>query len=373
MTRNNVDELTIRECVDSTPHTNLRRWNTHNTTRVTNEQTHKPSDAHETQSARQHTNLRRHAQHSVHVLASPGRRAPSPTLAIETDRMPFNDLQAPANGVSLGGGMSGFATQALWPTFVSTARVNDDALLQSFEAHAWELRAEMMAALAKNATLPQQFDNDLFFRFQDAKTLKLNEDRADSAPALLRELGRQACVQHLVQSNPDRATDHRYRRYLEQRSIFVWAAFIRPGDEGHGSHIHGGSVCSGVLWTSVPPGSPPLILRDPRHLPSRLQAHDDDNFPTSCSPGCVETPPDIFVPFVHDYEPAAFSTQSVVRPVAGDVVTFAPWLVHEVPKEWGAEAPTGAQRIAFSWNLLTLSEEEYQSNLEYNEPQPVPF
>ena len=29
---------------------NLRRWNTHNTTRVTNEQTHKPSDTHETQS-----------------------------------------------------------------------------------------------------------------------------------------------------------------------------------------------------------------------------------------------------------------------------------------------------------------------------------
>ena len=31
-------------------HTNLRRWNTHKTTRGTNEQTHKPSDTHETQS-----------------------------------------------------------------------------------------------------------------------------------------------------------------------------------------------------------------------------------------------------------------------------------------------------------------------------------
>jgi uncharacterized protein (TIGR02466 family) len=86
----------------------------------------------------------------------------------------------------------------------------------------------------------------------------------------------------------------------------LWVNILKPGG-GHTSHIHPHSVVSGTTYISVPDGSGPLKLEDPRlpmlmHAPSRtLDAPEDTRN------------------FVY------------AKPAPGTIFLWESWLRHEVP------------------------------------------
>ncbi len=99
-----------------------------------------------------------------------------------------------------------------------------------------------------------------------------------------------------------------------------WANLMGPGTH-HTMHTHPGSVLSGVYYVSVPPGSSPLKLEDPR-LGLLMAA-----------------------PPRRSKAPAREQNYLLLPPVAGGFVLFESWMRHEVPPHRGAK-----NRLSISFN-----------------------
>lgn len=135
-----------------------------------------------------------------------------------------------------------------------------------------------------------------------------------------------------------------------------------PGSGGHGQHNHGGCLCSGVFYVSVPSGAPPLEFVDPRDARARVETHDSDNFPPVIKDGHDDAwdLAALDIPFRHgDDARGPFSTRRIFKAARGDMVLFPPWLIHQVPDEW-TTLPTieAGTRIVYSFNLLATPESD---------------
>lgn len=135
-----------------------------------------------------------------------------------------------------------------------------------------------------------------------------------------------------------------------------------PGSGGHGQHNHGGCLCSGVFYVSLPSGAPPLEFVDPRDARARVETHDSDNFPPVIKDGHDDAwdLAALDIPFRHgDDARGPFSTRRIFKAARGDMVLFPPWLIHQVPDEW-TTLPTieAGTRIVYSFNLLATPESD---------------
>jgi len=92
--------------------------------------------------------------------------------------------------------------------------------------------------------------------------------------------------------------------------IFVWASVHSRGS-GHLTHVHPGSLLSGVYFSQVPPSAGRLLLEDPRGP----------------------------LPPFHD--------RFTVVPTTGDLVMFPSWLPHQVTSTVSDEP-----RVSWSFNVL---------------------
>lgn len=92
--------------------------------------------------------------------------------------------------------------------------------------------------------------------------------------------------------------------------IFAWAS-VHPRGSCHLSHVHPGSLVSGVYYSQVPEGAGSLLLEDPRG----------------------PLPP--------------FNSRFTLQPKEGDLIIFPSWLSHQV-------SPTSSRdpRISWSFNVL---------------------
>merc|ERR1712050_263687 len=98
--------------------------------------------------------------------------------------------------------------------------------------------------------------------------------------------------------------------------LFVWAS-VHEGSSVHVPHIHGDSAISGVFYVAVPPLAGSIVFVDPRGPDS----------PFTCN-------------------------RLEHKPLAGEMLLFPPWLVHEVTSSKEAKQA----RISLSFNLLTTRE-----------------
>ena len=100
---------------------------------------------------------------------------------------------------------------------------------------------------------------------------------------------------------------------LDRVRIFMWAA-IHDSCMAHMPHTHPNATVSGVYYVNVPEGSGDLFFEDPR--------------------GAL--PP--------------FGNRHIVKPQAGKILLFPPWLVHGVAPSCGVSSDN--PRISLSFNVL---------------------
>ncbi len=108
------------------------------------------------------------------------------------------------------------------------------------------------------------------------------------------------------------------RRQLACNSL--WINILKPGGV-HTSHIHPHSIISGTCYVTVPKGSSPLKIEDPR-LAFMMAA-----------PSRRQNAPREHQPFVY------------LDPQPGHIILFESWLRHEVPANQAKE-----DRISVSFN-----------------------
>ena len=108
------------------------------------------------------------------------------------------------------------------------------------------------------------------------------------------------------------------RRQLACNSL--WINILKPGGV-HTSHIHPHSIISGTCYVTVPKGSSPLKIEDPR-LAFMMAA-----------PSRRQNAPREHQPFVY------------LDPQPGHIILFESWLRHEVPPNQAKE-----DRISVSFN-----------------------
>jgi uncharacterized protein (TIGR02466 family) len=100
----------------------------------------------------------------------------------------------------------------------------------------------------------------------------------------------------------------------------LWVNLLSPGG-AHSGHIHPHCVVSGTVYVSVPPGSGPLKLEDPR-LPMLMAA-----------------------PVRRGDAPEELRSMVYAKPLLGSVYLWESWLRHEVAPNTGQE-----DRISISFN-----------------------
>ena len=115
---------------------------------------------------------------------------------------------------------------------------------------------------------------------------------------------------------------------MESSQLQLWLASYENG-ASHVNHVHDGSVCSGVFYSTGGEGAAPIVFSDPRGLsPMTTIANDNDDEPL-----------------------APFHNQYSFHPSDGDMVLFPSWLVHKVLPN-----PKGVQRVAWVFNLAGTAE-----------------
>ena len=67
--------------------------------------------------------------------------------------------------------------------------------------------------------------------------------------------------------------------HFAARRAQLWLASYERG-ASHVNHVHDGSICSGVYYSSGAPGAAPIVFSDPRGLsPTTTIANDNDDEP----------------------------------------------------------------------------------------------
>lgn len=195
-------------------------------------------------------------------------------------------------------------------TFAAASPVSD---------HVQQCYAELAASARNNEFYQHQLDHSEVVRGgfpnHEADLLHIDFARCDTF-ALLRSAFRQCARTFLRECYGQ--SEAQAQNELSGRSLFVWASVHEDGSE-HPLHVHADALISGVYFVSVPDGSGPFTVADPRGY-DRLRA-------------CLEPP---------------FDAQHTVEPTAGELLLFPGWLPHRVGASRGVASP----RVSVSFNLL---------------------
>lgn len=107
----------------------------------------------------------------------------------------------------------------------------------------------------------------------------------------------------------------------------MWS-IINPPRSYNTSHIHPGSIFSGVYYVQVPNNAGDIEFTDPR----TSQTMQDIKYSTKGS------------------RPQACWTKTVFKPTAGQILIFPSWLYHSVTPNLSDQAGNDAERIIISFN-----------------------
>lgn len=276
-----------------------------------------------------------------------------------------------------------FASHALFPTTISTTRLEDTDLRTALIEWA---RAQI--ASMRHERPEQPFDNDAFYSWQTQTQVPLGQEHelpplfTSSSTSMdpvrrLRRLARQQCTRHL---SAGVAADelNEWQHHLGSRELIAWAATYDGTEGGHGTHDHGDALCSGVLYLRVPRGAPPLIFADPRLVGARLAYAADggysnmddgrpqlddatlrqlqrvDKWMSKRTSVLKQVGERVDLAFASRREAGGpFRHKALFAPSDGDVVLFPPWLFHQVPAQWAPDGDAdGSERVMFAFNLL---------------------
>ena len=139
-------------------------------------------------------------------------------------------------------------------------------------------------------------------------------------------------VEQKVVRPPVKMTREQAAEFCHTAPLYCWASIHMEGS-GHPPHVHSDSAVTGTYYVSVPSGTAPLCLEDPRgRSPFDVLSGIESELRYNIK-NMSEAPP----PFDVGYS---------IQPTAGDIVLFPPWLVHSVPN-----VETDEVRISFSFNL----------------------
>ena len=117
--------------------------------------------------------------------------------------------------------------------------------------------------------------------------------------------------------------------------MFVWAS-IHGSGSCHPPHVHSDSAVTGTFYGCTPPGASPLVLDDPRgKTPYDIMVKIEQHLKHGTGEVDSGIPP--------------FNQQISIPALEGQLVTFPPYLVHQVPP---CDTAKGSWRVSFSFNLL---------------------
>eukprot|EP00315_Gephyrocapsa_oceanica_P052039 CAMPEP_0185508046 /NCGR_PEP_ID=MMETSP1366-20130426/43569_1 /TAXON_ID=38817 /ORGANISM="Gephyrocapsa oceanica, Strain RCC1303" /LENGTH=422 /DNA_ID=CAMNT_0028118369 /DNA_START=12 /DNA_END=1280 /DNA_ORIENTATION=+ len=218
-------------------------------------------------------------------------------------------------------------TRELFGSPVGLAEVRDASLLLDLRrlAAALHERASRQRASKKLKNLT----NDEFFQAQMRNQRSIARQRPVRA---LAALARSSCEALLREGSEAEAV----AEGVAQSEVDVWAAVL-TGGERHGTHVHEGSICSGVLYVDVPPGSSPLLFHDTRGAARYFPDEDEHPARPAARPWDQPQPP--------------FSPRVAVVPHAGRLVVFPSYLAHQVLRHPTGAATDRRRRVCFAFNL----------------------
>lgn len=117
----------------------------------------------------------------------------------------------------------------------------------------------------------------------------------------------------------------------EPRVDNMWAN-VSPRHAFNRMHIHPGVIWSGVYYVQTPPGSGRIYFSDPRVQAQMLRPRISDD----------------------GRKRADNWSEVYYEPIAGRMILFPAWLLHEVEPNLSQEAGDAGHRISISFNLLQL-------------------
>ena len=117
----------------------------------------------------------------------------------------------------------------------------------------------------------------------------------------------------------------------EPRVDNMWAN-VSPRHAFNRMHIHPGVIWSGVYYVQTPPGSGRIYFSDPRVQAQMLRPRISDD----------------------GRKRADNWSEVYYEPIAGRMILFPAWLLHEVEPNLSEEAGDAGHRISISFNLLQL-------------------
>jgi len=218
-------------------------------------------------------------------------------------------------------------TRELFESPVGLAEVRDASLLLDLRrlAAALHERASRQRASKKLNNLT----NDEFFQAQMRNQRSIARQRPVRA---LAALARSYCEALLREGSQAEGV----AEGVAQSEVDVWAAVL-TGGERHGTHVHEGSICSGVLYVDVPPGSSPLLFHDTRGAARYFPDEDERPVRPAARPWDQPQPP--------------FSPRVAVVPHAGRLVVFPSYLAHQVLRHPTGGAADRRRRVCYAFNL----------------------
>ena len=98
---------------------------------------------------------------------------------------------------------------------------------------------------------------------------------------------------------------------ISDKPIFMWNGIHGSCGGGHMSHVHKGSLLSGVFYSQAPEGSGDIVFEDPRG--------------------------------------ASFDNRIILPPRQGMLILFPPWITHSVSSSCTKD---GNFRVAVSFNIV---------------------
>jgi len=251
--------------------------------------------------------------------------------------------------------VSAMQTRNVFGSRIAIGHVDDSALLRELSRLASALHAR--AARGRSSPL----HNNDFFRAQMRNQDAISRQRP--IRTLIR-LARKACDSLIRATSP-----HLMRTAKAEVSrlrVDVWAALL-DGDEMHDTHVHEGSICSGVLYVDIPPAASPLVFYDPRgadthfpDLPARTQRalssprqlpesttlSDSDERTDALRKDSAE----VFLAWQGTLPP--FTERAAFLPTPGRMIVFPSFLAHAVLASASNEGKGArAKRVSYAFNV----------------------
>jgi hypothetical protein len=203
---------------------------------------------------------------------------------------------------------------------------------KSYQTFLHEVNTERMT--------PREINNRFFHWQGGAHTNGEQLGLAITDVSRLKSVAKGRCVE-FVQRTGGRQHTAEDAASIRGGRMQMWLAVYSEGTT-HTSHVHDGSVCSGVYYSRGGDKSVPIVFSDPRGLPPL------EMMMTNHELGADEIDTDVadggpLPPFHNQY--------SFFAGDAGDIVLFPSWLTHWVPPQPTVDEHSNP-RVAWVFNLV---------------------